>query len=119
MIQFDRLTIKAQEAVLDAQKAAEKHGHQQLEVDHLLLSLVAQKDGMTLPLLKQLGADPGVLQKELEKTLEDKPRVSGGGAGQLYLSPELNRVMDQAQDEADRLKDDFISVEHLLLGILA
>ncbi len=119
MIQFDRLTIKAQEAVLDAQKTADKFRHQQMETDHLLLSLIRQKEGITVPLLKQLGTDPGVLEKELEQALKDRPQVTGGGAGQVYLSPELNQVMDQAQEEAERLKDEYISVEHLLLGVLS
>jgi len=119
MIQFDRLTIKAQEAVIDAQKTAEQHQHQQVDVEHLLLSLLNQTDGITPPLLKKLGVDPEVLRKELLQNLKDRPRVTGSGIGQLYATPRLNQAFDQAQTEAAQLRDEYISVEHILLGFLA
>jgi ATP-dependent Clp protease ATP-binding subunit ClpB len=119
MIQFDRLTIKAQEAVIDAQKTAEQHQHQQVDVEHLLLALLNQTDGITPPLLKKLGVDPEVLRKELLQNLKDRPRVTGSGIGQLYATPRLNQAFDQAQTEAAQLRDEYISVEHILLGFLA
>jgi ATP-dependent Clp protease ATP-binding subunit ClpB len=119
MIQFDRLTIKAQEAVIDAQKTAEQHQHQQVDVEHLLLALLNQTDGITPPLLKKLGVDPEVLRKELLQNLKDRPRVTGSGIGQLYATPRLNQAFDEAQTEAAQLRDEYISVEHILLGFLA
>jgi ATP-dependent Clp protease ATP-binding subunit ClpB len=119
MIQFDRLTIKAQEAVIDAQKSAEQHQHQQVDVEHLLLALLNQTDGITPPLLKKLGVDPEVLRKELQQNLNERPRVTGSGLGQLYATPRLNQAFDQAQTEAAQLRDEYISVEHILLGFLA
>jgi len=119
MIQFDRLTIKAQEAVIDAQKTAEQNQHQQVDVEHLLLSLLNQSEGIAVPLLKKLGVDPEVLRKELLQNLKDRPRISGTGIGQLYATPRLNQTFDQAQIEAGQLRDEYISVEHIFLGILA
>jgi ATP-dependent Clp protease ATP-binding subunit ClpB len=119
MIQIDRLTIKAQEAVLEAQKTAEKEQHQQLDAEHLLVALLAQPEGTTVALLKKLGIDPELLRKDLMQNLTDRPRVTGGGMGQLYATPQLNQAFDQAQAEAAQLRDEYISVEHLVLGILA
>jgi len=119
MIQFDRLTIKAQEAVIDAQKAAEQYQHQQVDVEHLLLALLNQTEGIALPLFKKLGVDPETLRKELLQNLKDRPRVTGGGIAQLYATPQLNQAFDQAQKEAAQLRDEYISVEHILLGFLA
>jgi ATP-dependent Clp protease ATP-binding subunit ClpB len=118
MIQFDRLTIKAQEAVIDAQKAAEQYQHQQVDVEHLLLALLNQTEGIALPLFKKLGVDPEALRKELLQNLKDRPRITGGGIAQLYATPQLNQAFDQAQKEAAQLRDEFISVEHILLGFL-
>jgi len=118
MIQFDRLTIKAQEAVIDAQKTAEQYQHQQVDVEHLLLALLNQTEGVTLPLFKKLGVDPEALRKELVQNLKDRPRITGGGIAQLYATPQLNQAFDQAQKEAAQLRDEFISVEHILLGFL-
>ncbi|MBI3596974.1 MAG: ATP-dependent chaperone ClpB [Nitrospirae bacterium] len=118
-MQFDRLTIKAQEAVIDAQKTAEQHQHQQVDVEHLLLALLNQATGITLPLLKKLGVDPEALRKELLQNLKDRPRITGSGIAQLYATPQLNQAFDQAQTEAAQLRDEYISVEHILLGFLA
>src|SRR2546422_6902978 len=80
MIRFDRMTIKAQEALAEAQKLAEKAGHQQLDVEHLALALVLQREGLTQSLLNKLGADPDVLARALEQELKKIPQVSGSGA---------------------------------------
>jgi len=119
MFQFDRLTIKAQEAVIDAQKTAEQYQHQQVDVEHLLLALLNQTEGITLPLFNKLGNDPETLRKELVQNLKDRPRVTGGGMAQLYATPQLNQAFDQAQKEAAQLRDEYISVEHILLGVLS
>jgi ATP-dependent Clp protease ATP-binding subunit ClpB len=118
MIQFDRLTIKAQEAVIDAQKTAEQYQHQQVDVEHLLLALLNQTEGIALPLFKKLGVDPEALRQELLQNLKDRPRITGGGIAQLYATPQLNQAFDQAQKEAAQLRDEYISVEHILLGFL-
>ena len=112
---WDKLTIKAQEAISEAQKKAEAYGHQMIESEHLLYALVAQKEGIVKPILDKLGANPGVITNDLEKELKKIPRVQGGM--QVYMSPRLKQAMDIAFDEAERLKDEYVSTEHLLIGI--
>src|SRR5712692_3718964 len=119
MIRFDRLTIKAQEALAEAQKLAEKAGHQQLDVEHLALALVRQREGLTQSLLNKLGADPAVLARALEQELKKIPQVSGSGAtGVAGITPRLRDVFSAAEQEAERFKDEYLSTEHLLLAIV-
>src|SRR6059036_1845536 len=119
MIRFDRLTIKAQEALAEAQKLAEKAGHQQLDVEHLALALVRQREGLTQSLLNKLGADPAVLARALEQELKKIPQVSGSGAtGVVGITPRLRDVFSAAEQEAERFKDEYLSTEHLLLAIV-
>jgi len=119
MIRFDRLTIKAQEALAEAQKLAEKAGHQQLDVEHLALALVLQREGLTQSLLNKLGADPAVLARALEQELKKIPQVSGSGAtGVAGITPRLRDVFSAAEQEAERFKDEYLSTEHLLLAIV-
>jgi ATP-dependent Clp protease ATP-binding subunit ClpB len=118
-MRLDRLTIKAQEAVQDAQKLADQYHHQQVDVEHLALALIQQPDGLVPSLLKKLGANLQSIQQNLEKELTRTPQVTGPGAwGQVYISPRLKSVFDQAQSEAERLKDEYISTEHLLLAVV-
>ena len=114
MVRFDKLTLKAQEALQAAQDIAGKRHHQQMEPEHLLLALVAQTDGVVLPLLKKLGADPARLKDEIEEALNRLPQVEG--LVQTYLSPRLGRLFDKAEQEADRFKDEYVSTEHLLIA---
>ena len=112
---WDKLTIKAQEAISDAQKKAESYGHQMIENEHLLYTLISQKDGIVKPILDKLGANAGNILNDLEKELKKIPRVEGGT--QVYISPRLKQAMDIAFNEADRLKDEYVSTEHLLIGV--
>ncbi|HUT83859.1 MAG TPA: Clp protease N-terminal domain-containing protein, partial [Thermodesulfobacteriota bacterium] len=116
-MRLDKLTIKAQEAVQASQGIAEQHSHQQIEPEHLLLALIQQKEGVVIPLLKNLGVDTNVIAAELERAIEKIPQVYGGGVSQAYISPLLKKVIDQAFKEAERLKDEYISTEHLLISI--
>ncbi|MBI3621572.1 MAG: ATP-dependent chaperone ClpB [Nitrospirae bacterium] len=113
----DQLTVKAQEALQSAQQTAERRGHQQLDVEHLLLALVQQRDGLIPPLLKKLGVVPESLAAQLEQSLERVPGVSGAAAP-LSAAPRLTTLFSQAEREADQLKDDYISTEHLLLAAM-
>jgi ATP-dependent Clp protease ATP-binding subunit ClpB len=117
MIRFDRLTIKTQEALAEAQKLAERAGHQHIDVEHLALALVRQREGLTHNLLQKLGVDPAVLGRDLEQELKKIPQVSGSGAGQVSITHRLNDVFSAAEQEAERFKDDYLSTEHLLLAI--
>ncbi len=114
MARFDKLTLKATEAVQSAQDSAAKRHHQHIEVEHLLLALLEQTDGVVLPLLKKLGADPGRIKSDIEEALNRLPKVEG--LVQTYLSPRLGRLFERAEQEAERLKDEYVSTEHLLIA---
>lgn len=116
-MRFDKFTLKAQEALQEAQALAQKSGHQAVDVEHLLLTLLRQQEGVVGEILGKLGADSGKLEKELDRTLQRIPRVEGAGRGQTYLSPRLGRVLDQAQSEAARLSDEYVSAEHILVAM--
>jgi ATP-dependent Clp protease ATP-binding subunit ClpB len=115
-VRLDQFTLKAQEAVQTAQKRAEELQHQAVDVEHLLVALVEQQDGILHPILQKLGASPAQIVAPLRQELEKLPQVSGGA--QVYLSPRLNEIFRRAQQEAGRLKDEYVGAEHLLLGIL-
>jgi ATP-dependent Clp protease ATP-binding subunit ClpB len=115
MLRFDKLTVKAQEALQAAQEMGGRMGQQQIEPLHLLWALVAQGDGVVPPLLEKLGVSPTRLAADAEKQIERLPKVSG--ISQQYLSPATNKVLESAFDEAERLKDEYVSTEHILLGI--
>ncbi len=116
-IRFDRFTIKAQEAFQEAQSIALDRNQQQIEVEHLLLALINQKEGLTLQLLQKLGANVAGITSSLEEEIDKLPRVEGAGAGQVYVSTRLNNVVDAAFSEMKNLRDEYLSSEHLLLAI--
>jgi len=118
VVRFDRFTLKAQETVQDARSIAQQHGHQQVDGDHLLLSLVQQQEGVVVPILQRLEISPEKIKEEIRKKIERKPQVHGPTAmDQVYITPELNQVFEAAMSEAGRLQDEFISTEHLLIGL--
>jgi len=116
-LRMDKLTVKAQEALQAAQELAARSGQQQIEPLHLLWALIAQGDGVVPPLLEKLGTRPTTLAAEAEKQIERLPKVSG--VSDQYLSQASNDVLQRAFDEAQRLKDDYVSTEHILLAISA
>ena len=115
-MRFDKFTLKTQEAVQDAKSIAEGYEHQAIDVEHLLFALLRQKDGIILPILQKLGADQNIITNKLNEILEKLPKISGGGID-VYITPRLNRVFESAQKEAERLKDEYVSTEHLLIAI--
>jgi ATP-dependent Clp protease ATP-binding subunit ClpB len=115
MLRFDKLTVKAQEALQAAQEMGGRSGQQQIEPLHLLWALIAQGDGVVPPLLEKLGVSPTRLAADVEKQIDRLPKVSG--VSEQYLSPATNQVLERAFDEAQRLKDEYVSTEHILLGI--
>ncbi len=116
-MRFDKFTIKAQEAVQDAESIAGKYNHPSLDTEHLLQALLEQEEGVIPPLLDRLGVSTTQLRGELERALTARPRVYGENA-QLHLSPQLGRMLHRAEDEANQLKDEFISTEHLFLAMI-
>jgi ATP-dependent Clp protease ATP-binding subunit ClpB len=113
----NKLTLKAQEALQEAKSIAEKKHHQQIEVEHLLSALLAQKDGIVIPTLQKLGANPDLIHSQLENELNRIPQVTGRGAGQVYLSGRANEILNMAWKEAEALTDEYLSTEHLLIAI--
>jgi ATP-dependent Clp protease ATP-binding subunit ClpB len=117
VMRFDKFTFKAQEAIQQAQKQAEEHQHQAIDVEHLLLALVEQPEGVVQPILRKIEANPGQLAGRLMEELKALPKVSGVTQGQTHITPRLDKVLNAALSEAERLKDEYVSTEHLLLAI--
>ena len=116
-MRHDKLTIKSQEALSEAQNQAATRGHGVVEPAHLLRALLAQTDGVTAPVLQKLGVQVDALSGELEQLLARHPKVTG--AAQPRLSDALSRVLERAFREADELKDEYVATEHLLLALAA
>ena len=114
---FEKYTDRAKGFVQAAQSLALREGHQQFGPDHLLKVLLDDPEGMAAGLIQRSGGRPGDALRAVELTLSKRPKVSGGGAGQVYLAPELARVFDTAQKIADKAGDKFVTVERLLLAL--
>ena len=114
-MRLDKFTVKAQEALQAAQSLADGQSHQALEPEHVLAALVEQREGIVGPLLAKLGARTEAIQQALRAELAKLPAV-GGGAGQ-YLGERTRKALERAQAEALRLKDDYVSTEHLLVAL--
>jgi ATP-dependent Clp protease ATP-binding subunit ClpB len=114
-MRYDKLTLKAQEALVEAERLAGEEGHPQIEPEHLLKILLIQDEGIIPPILSKLGVAQGTLFNEVEKALTKLPKVQGVGG--RPISPNLNLVLDTAFRQADRLKDEYVSTEHLLLAL--
>jgi len=115
---INRFTEKAQEAFQAANQAALRLGHQQLEPEHLLLALLEQEPGLAVSILRKADVNTESLKSQVIRDLEKLPRVSGSG-DQVYLGGRLNRLVANAESEAKKFKDEYVSVEHLLLALLA
>ncbi len=117
---INRFTEKAQQAFQAAQGLAIRRGHQQIDVEHLLLALLEQEPGLAVSILRKADVDVNALRQRVERELDKIPRVSTvkGDEERVYLSGRLNRAVTRAEDEAKQFKDDFISVEHLLLAMI-
>src|SRR5882672_1249301 len=117
---INRLTEKAQEALRAAQSEATRLGHQQFDVEHLLLALLEQEGGLARSILDKSGVDTDLVREHVETELARLPKVSSttGAAAEVYITGRLNHLLVQAEDEAKQLKDDYVSVEHILLAIV-
>ena len=117
---MNRLTQKSQEALQQAQTKAIRFGHTEVDAEHLLAALLEQHEGLVPRLLNKMDVPVEDLKAEVEQLLQKRPRVSGlgGESGKVYITPRLNQIMVKAEDEAKRLKDEYISVEHLVLPMI-
>ena len=115
-MRLDKLTVKSQEALQNAQALAEKRNHQAIDVEHLLMALVGQKEGVAFSLLQKLGVPLTTLVDRVQKALDRLPQVTGA-AGQSYITPRLKKVIETAESAAQGLKDEYVSIEHLLMAM--
>ncbi|MGD0709062.1 MAG: AAA family ATPase [Anaerolineaceae bacterium] len=120
-MRFDRFTERAQEAAQHAAEIIQRYGHNQIDTEHMLLALIEQPQGVVPQILEYLKVDANALSERLDYILRASPKASifGGGAGQIFITPRVKRIIDLANEEASRLKDEFISTEHIFLAILS
>jgi ATP-dependent Clp protease ATP-binding subunit ClpC len=119
-MRLDRFTERAQDAAQRAVEVMTRYGHTQVDTEHILLALLEQPEGVITQILERMGVDPENLQQRLDDLLRGSSKAGiygGGGVGQVFITPRVKRVLDQANDEANRLKDDYISTEHIFLAI--
>ncbi len=120
MMRFDRFTERAQEAAQRAAEIIQRYGHNQIDTEHILLALIEQPQGMVTQILEILKVDPSALVERLDYILRTSPKagIYGSGPGQIFITPGVKRIIDQANEEASRLKDEYISTEHIFLAII-
>lgn len=120
MMRFDRFTERAQEAAQRAAEIIQRYGHNQIDTEHILLALIEQPDGVITQILKILNVEPEPLVDRIDAALRSTPKANmfGGGAGQIFITPRVKRIIDLANEEANKLKDEYISTEHIFLAIL-
>lgn len=121
IMDFNKLTQKSQEAFAEAQNKAVNHGHVEVDGEHLLWALLNQQDGLISKLLQRMDIKPEMLKNAVDAELNKRASVSGPGAepGKIYVSQRLSRLLVSAEHEAKRLKDEYVSVEHLFMSLLA
>ncbi len=121
MMRFDRFTERAQEAAQRAAEIIQRYGHNQIDTEHILLALIEQPQGVVPQILEGLKVDSNALTERLDYILRTSPKANifGGGAGQVFITPRVKRIIDLANEEANKLKDEYISTEHIFLAILS
>jgi ATP-dependent Clp protease ATP-binding subunit ClpC len=121
MMRFDRFTERAQEAAQRSAEIIQRYGHNQIDTEHILLALIEQPQGAITQILETLNVDAAALTERLDYILRTSPKANifGGGAGQIFITPRVKRIIDLANEEANRLKDEYISTEHIFLAILS
>ncbi len=117
-MRFDKFTLKSQEIIQNGQQLAEKMGHQQIEPEHLARIILEQAEGVVPPILGKIGVNRDQLVRDMDRALEQIPRVSGTGTGQVFLSQRTKAVLEQASDEAASMKDEYVGIEHIFIAIL-
>jgi ATP-dependent Clp protease ATP-binding subunit ClpB len=117
---INRFTEKAREALQNSQNVASRYNHQQIDNEHLLLSMLEQEDGLVSRIIEKMGVSIDTLKDRLDGVLSSMPKVYGpyGTPGQIYITERLNRLLERANDEAKRIKDEYISLEHILMAML-
>src|SRR5258708_11145976 len=116
-MQMAKLTLKSQEALEEAQRSARGYSHQEVDGEHLMLALIGQADSLIPDLLEKIGVPPAGLKPDLERELSRRHKVQGTSTSDVFLSASMKKVLDAAQSEATNLKDDYVSTDHLLIGL--
>ena len=117
-MQFDKFTLKSQEAIQAAQQLAQDNSNQEIHPAHLVKAILVQPNGSVVPVLQKMGVDPSLVLMGANRLIEQIPRVSGSGAGQVYASPELKRILDSSFAIASQMQDAYVSQEHLFLALI-
>jgi ATP-dependent Clp protease ATP-binding subunit ClpB len=117
MMRFDKFTIKSQELIQNSQALASRYNHQQIEPEHLLAAMIAEPEGIAGTMLRKLGVLPDEISRAINTAVEQLPNVSGGGIGDAYLSPRAKAVLEAAFAEATKMKDEYVSIEHVFLAV--
>ena len=117
-MKFDKLTLKSQEAIQTAQQLAQSNSNQEIHPCHLAKAILEQPEGIVVPVLQKMGFTPSLLLMECNRLIDQIPKVSGSGAGQIYASSDLSRVLDNSLAAAGQMQDEFVSQEHLFLAII-
>jgi ATP-dependent Clp protease ATP-binding subunit ClpB len=116
-MRFDKFTIKSQELIQNAQTLASQYNHQQIEPEHLLAAMLQEREGIAGAMLRKLGVAPGEIASKTSTAIDKLPKVSGGGIGEAYLSARAKAVLEAAFAEATKMKDEYVSIEHIFLAI--
>jgi ATP-dependent Clp protease ATP-binding subunit ClpC len=121
MMRFERFTERAQDAAARAYEILQRYGHNQVDTEHILLALLEQPEGVIPQILEKMNVDQEAMRYKLDEVLKASPKAAiyGAGQGQVFMTPRVKRVVDLAQEEANRLKDEYISTEHIFLAILS
>jgi len=117
-MQFEKFTLKSQEAIQTAQQIATQQGHQEITTAHLAKAVLEQPEGVVVPTLQKMGVEPSRVLSAVNQLIANIPKVSGSGAGQVYMSPELRKVFDSAFSTANQMQDEYVSQEHIFLALL-
>jgi ATP-dependent Clp protease ATP-binding subunit ClpB len=116
-MRFDKFTIKSQELIQNSQALASQRGHQQIEPEHLLAAMLQDQEGIAGAMLRKLGVAPAEINRQVTAALEKLPQISGAGIGEAYLSPRAKKILEGAFAEATKMKDEYVSIEHIFLAI--
>lgn len=116
-MRFDKFTQKAQDALSSAQEILEEYNHQELDIEHVFIALLRQEDGLVPKILQRLDVTPDLVQRRLQNSLEKRPKLYGGATAQIYITPRTKKMLALARTEAERMKDEYVGSEHMLLAI--
>jgi len=114
-MRLDKFTIKSQELIQNAQALASQNNNQQIEPEHLLSAMLSEKDGLAGSILRKLGVSPGSIAQEVTMLIARLPKLSG--VGDVYIAPRTKQVLEAAFNEASKMKDQYVSIEHIFLAI--